>query len=52
MVDTLRVVDEHAKPFLAGQFESKHFSTGHRCLDEARDVALKLSFFLELSRCH
>jgi hypothetical protein len=52
VVDALGVVDEHAKPFLACQLESQHFHTWYRGLDEARYVTLKLSFLLELSRCH
>ena len=51
-VDALGVVDEHAKPFLACQLESQHLHTRYGGLDEARYVTLKLSFLLELSRCH
>jgi hypothetical protein len=52
VVDALGVVDEHSKPFLACQLESQHLHTWYRGLDEARYVTLKLSFLLELSRCH
>jgi hypothetical protein len=49
VVNALRVVDEHTKPFLACQLESKHLDARYRGLDEARYVTLKLSFLLELS---